>query len=122
MENEQDTVHIIYNNSVRARPSIIMFYLHVKAYAAHSSSDPAKSSSTTRRLYRQLGPSLKMGNLPLGIRLKSTSIRRRFLDWTEHLASAPLHQVKGALTLLDFAIIRSCCSDDCCFGGREFDA
>lgn len=59
--------------------------------ALHSSSDPAKSSSTTRRLYRQLGPSLKMGNLPLGIRLKSTGICRCFLDWTEHLASAPLH-------------------------------
>jgi hypothetical protein len=89
-------VHIMYNNSVRARPSIIMFYLHVKAYAAYSSSEPAKSSSTTRRLHRQLSPSLTMGNLPLGIRLKSTGIRRRLLDWTDHFMSAPLTLSNGS--------------------------
>jgi hypothetical protein len=83
-------VHNMYNNSVRARPSIIIFYLHRKRMALHSSSDPAKSSSTTRRLYRQPRLSLKKGDLPLGIRLKSTGICRRFLDWTDHFTLAPL--------------------------------
>jgi hypothetical protein len=93
----------------------------------YSSSEPAKSSSTTRRLLYELTNVLRntKKDVPLGIRLQSTSIGRGLLDRTKHCH----HQLlglggakHGRPTFLLIAIIRRGGTNYRRLGRGEFSA